>query len=100
MSKSDRPTDRPAEYSEVFAVIPPVSVKGNIYQDVSEDPMKQSTQTMELYNRWLELYHGLDDPTRFSLLEMVDVFQDLNLNQKNIILKLMEEFYKSNSLRK
>ena len=46
MSNSDRPTDRPAEYSEVFAVIPPVSVKGNVYQDVSSDPIKQSNQTM------------------------------------------------------
>ena len=100
MSSSDRPTNRPAEYSETFAIIPPVSVKGNTYQDVSNDPLKQSSQTVELYNRWLELYHGLDDTTRFQILEMIDVFQDLNLNQKNIVLKLMEEFYKSNSLRK
>jgi hypothetical protein len=100
MSNSDRPTDRPAEYSEVFAVIPPVSVKGNVYQDVSSDPIKQSSQTVELYNRWLELYHGLNDPERFQTLEMADVFFDLSLNQKNIILKLMEEFYRANSLRK
>jgi hypothetical protein len=100
MSSSDRPTDRPAEYSEVFTIIPPVSVKGNTYKDVSNDPIKQSSQTMELYNRWLELYHGLDDSDRFSLLEMNDVFIELSISQKNIILKLIEEFYKSNNLRK
>lgn len=97
---SKRPTVRPAEYSSTFGIIPPVSVKGNTYQDVSDDPLKQSSQTMELYNRWLETYHGLSDSERFTALEMLDAYQDLSLNQKNIILKLIEEFYKSNSLRK
>jgi len=101
MAKDDeRPTDRPAEYSEVFKIIPPITVKGNTYKDVSHDPIKQSSQTMELYNRWLELYHGLEDSDRFSALEMLDVFCDLTLIQKNLIIKLIEEFYKSNSLRK
>lgn len=95
-----RPTTRPAEYSNTFGIIPPVSVKGNTYQDVSNDPLKQSSQTMELYNRWLEMYHGISDAERFSLLEMYDVFSELSFNQKNIILKLIEEFYKANLLRK
>ena len=90
MSSSDRPTNRPAEYSEVFSILPPLSVKGNVYKDVSNDPIKQSSQTMELYNRWLELYHGLDDADRFSMLEMVDAFQELNLAQKNLTLKLSQ----------
>ena len=97
---NDRPTDRPAEYSEVFKVLPSVSVKGNTYQDLSDDPLKKSSQTMELYNRWLEEYHQLDDAERFLTLEIIDVFHELTLNQKNIIIKLMEEFYKVNQLRK